>query len=109
AEAAQVDGLAAVAPHEAPALQRSEAGHRIPSSSSSPTGSKNEHEPIELQSVVRVCAQRAAAASRSPQRNERTPSSNEPHGARSASSSPRKTAAASRFRKPCSPFAVGYA
>ncbi len=63
AQAAQVDDLPALGPREAPVGECAEPGHRIPSSCSSPTGSKNEQLPIECSRCVRTCSQLAGAGS----------------------------------------------
>src|SRR6266516_4880600 len=110
AKAREVDDLAVLAPREAAGLERAEPRHgRIPSRSSSSTGSKNEHVPIEWKSEARASASRAGDASRSRQRSETASRANARGRSRSASSSSPKTAATRRLRKPCSPPSVGYA
>src|SRR5690349_6983809 len=83
ADARQVDGLAAVPPEQS--VRPGAETHRIPSSSSSATGSKNEHVPIEWKSDARTSASFAGGASRSRQRNEAESSTNAGGRSRNAS------------------------
>src|SRR6266545_2075239 len=76
--------------------------HRIPSAFSSPTGSSNEQEPIDANRSRRTQAHSSASAVRPPAR--KNSASSAISRVVSISSSSPKTHAASRFRKPCSPF-----
>ena len=105
AEAREVDRLVAVPPERARSARARRSRHRIPSCSSSSTGSKNEQLPIEWSSEPRTSRELAGArAARSRQRNDVGVERERPAAARAAPPPRRRRrAAASRLRKPCSP------
>src|SRR6185437_12444438 len=107
AQTGQVDGLIPVPPQQS--VRTGSEAHRILSSSSSASGSKNEQVPIEWKSEERTSTSCVGNASRSRQRNEVASSAKAGSRSINASSSFPKTAAARTLRKPCSPAAVGNA